>query len=99
MPNVVLEAMAAGLPVVATEVEGIDDLIRNGETGRVVPPGSPGELAEAICAMLYDPALARRIAQESQAEVKSQFTLDRIPEHYESLYHLVLSKSGRRVPR
>jgi len=60
-PNVVLEAMSHGLPVVATDVGGIPELVAHGETGLLVPPEDVKALAGALAAMLADPAAARRM--------------------------------------
>lgn len=61
LPNSLLEAMAAGLPIVTTDVPGCRDLVRHGETGLLVPPGSPHDLAGAMETLLSDEALGRRL--------------------------------------
>src|SRR4029077_12059691 len=63
LPNVILEAMAAGLPVVATPVEGTPELVIDGRTGLLVPAQSPQDLAAAIENILSDPAPARLMGQ------------------------------------
>lgn len=70
MPNSVLEAMAAGLPVVATRVSGNEDLVTDGENGLLVPPGSPADLAAAIRRLIDDPELARRMGERSRARAE-----------------------------
>lgn len=70
MPNAVLEAMAAGLPVVATRVGGNEDLVTDGDNGLLVPPGSPAELARAIRRLVDDPALARRMGERARARAE-----------------------------
>jgi glycosyltransferase involved in cell wall biosynthesis len=62
-PNVVLEAQASGLPVVATRVGGTQELIRDGENGLLVDSGDPCQLARAISALKQDPAARSRLAQ------------------------------------
>jgi phosphatidylinositol alpha-mannosyltransferase len=59
-PVVVLEAMAAGLPAVVTNVSGSQDMIQTGENGIVVEPRCPGDMAEAICSLLHDKSLQKR---------------------------------------
>jgi glycosyltransferase involved in cell wall biosynthesis len=70
MPNSVLEAMAAGLPVVATRVSGNEDLVTDGENGLLVPPGDPSALAAAIRRLVDDPALARRMGARARERVQ-----------------------------
>jgi len=60
LPNVVMEAMAGGRPVVATRVGGAPELVENGESGRLVPPGAPGLLAEAMIEMMSAPPAQRQ---------------------------------------
>jgi glycosyltransferase involved in cell wall biosynthesis len=67
MPISVLEAMAAGLPVVASAVGGIPEIVVDGETGLLVPPGDPAPLAEAIRRLLGDPELRRRFGEAGRA--------------------------------
>ena len=57
IPNVLLESMAMGIPVVATDISGIPELVQNGKTGLLVPPGQPQKLAEAMMRLLTDTAL------------------------------------------
>lgn len=74
MPNVVLEAMAAGKPIVATTVEGIGDLLLEGESGLLVPPESPVQLQRAIERFLSDSQLACGCSHNAQATAASRFT-------------------------
>jgi glycosyltransferase involved in cell wall biosynthesis len=90
MPNVVLEAMAAGLPVVSTRVEGIDELVTNGETGFTVAPHAPGELAEAISRLLADPDAARALGRAGQQHAQTDFSWDKMVRQYDSMYRKIL---------
>lgn len=72
MPYVILEAMAAGCPVIATDVNGSRDLIRDGETGRLVPAGDAPALAEALDGWLSAPARARAMAERARAVVRAR---------------------------
>ena len=96
MPNVVLEAMAARLPVIATAVEGTSELVRAGETGWLVPPGDPAALAEAITDFLADPQRNRRFGAAGRERVAQLFTYDRMVHSYEQLWLESLSTSKGR---
>ncbi len=71
----ILEAMAIGVPVVSTSVSGIPELVRDGETGRLVPPRDPAALATAIEATPADRAQARRLAAAGRARLEGEFDL------------------------
>lgn len=73
IPVAQMEALAIGLPVVATRVSGVPELVIDGETGLTVPHSRPGELAEAIGRMLDDPASARRMAVAGRAHVEAHY--------------------------
>jgi glycosyltransferase involved in cell wall biosynthesis len=73
-PLVVLEAMAAGIPVVATPVGGVGELVRDGETGLLVPPEDPAALAAALHRLLDEPETARRLAEAARAQVFERFS-------------------------
>ncbi len=90
MPNVVLEAMAAGLPVVATQVEGIAELVRNRITGLTVSPEQPAELATAIQSLLSDPDFSRSASYESQSIVGKCFASSVMADSYAHLYRRLL---------
>lgn len=81
----VLDAMAAGVPVVATAAGGIPEMIEDGRTGLLAPPGDARSLAEAIDRVLADPSLARRLA-EAAAERVRDFDIARTVEGTERLY-------------
>lgn len=75
LPNSVLEAMAMGLPIVATRVSGNEDVVVDGENGLLVPPGDPKSLAAAIQKLVDDPALATRMGRRSREIIESRFSL------------------------
>jgi glycosyltransferase involved in cell wall biosynthesis len=75
-PQVVAQALAVGTPVVGTTVGGIPEIIRDGETGRLVPPGDSRALADAIVELLREPRRARAMAERGQALVRARFSLD-----------------------
>lgn len=75
IPNVVLEAMAAGLPVIATNVSGIPEAVIDGVTGRLVPPGDVEALATALEGLLADAPLCRRFGAAGRDLIVREFTL------------------------
>ena len=85
MPNSVLEAMAAGLPVVATAVGGTPEVVLDGETGLLVAPGDPSALADAMLALLADRRLAEAFGQAGRARVETHFSEERMLQQLEAL--------------
>ncbi len=69
-PVSVLEAFAAGLPVVSTPSGDLANMIRDGETGRIVPPRDPQAMADAVASLLEDPARARAMARRARLEAE-----------------------------
>ncbi len=96
LPVALLEAMAAGCPVVATRVGGIPDLVTDGVDGLLVPPRDPEALANAIRRVLTDPTLARHLGSNARATVATHFSPERAMERLENVY---LGLGARRVPR
>ncbi len=82
---VLLEAMAAGKPVVATRVDGIPELVSDGENGLLVNPDDPQALADAICALLEDQGLARRLGRRGK-ELARDYSWSKIAERYVAVY-------------
>jgi colanic acid/amylovoran biosynthesis glycosyltransferase len=76
LPVVLIEAMAAGVPVVASELSGIPELVEDGVTGLTTPPGDPRAIAASIERLLTDPRLAGRLAAAGLARVASGWDLD-----------------------
>ena len=85
MGRVLVEAMAAGKPVVASRVGGIPDLVRHGETGYLVPPANEQALADGIKMLLDDPEKAKQMGQRGQ-EYCHQFSLEAMIEKLDDLY-------------
>lgn len=75
LPNVVLEAMASGRPVAASDVGAVATAVRHGVTGVLVPPGQPDALAVALSALLDDPGARRRLGAAARSEVEARFDL------------------------
>jgi glycosyltransferase involved in cell wall biosynthesis len=76
IPNVILEAMAMGLPVVSTRHSGIPEAVEDGRTGMLVPPGDPGSIATAIARLLEDPSLRERLGARGRERVREVFDID-----------------------
>jgi sugar transferase (PEP-CTERM/EpsH1 system associated) len=95
--NTILEAMACGLPVVATRVGGNPELVEDGVTGRLVPPVNAEAMAAALYRYFDDPALSRAHGQAGRRLVLQRFSLDRMVADYQSLYDgLVASRKLHR---
>ena len=77
LPTVIMEAMAAGLPVVSTTVGGIAEMVAHGESGFLVEPHNPVALADAIEKVIVDPALARRFGQAGYERAQQLFSIER----------------------
>lgn len=86
LPNVVLEAMACELPVVASDVAGIPQVIRDRDTGRLVKPGDPEALGGAIVEMLVDRPFAKSCGVRARAFIRTELTWERAAERYEVLF-------------
>jgi glycosyltransferase involved in cell wall biosynthesis len=83
-----IEAMSCGMAIVATTAGGTPEAIRNGETGLLVPPDDPNALADAICRLVHEPALRRRLGEQAARIARSQFDfaryVDQLEAHYET---------------
>ncbi|MFQ5422286.1 MAG: glycosyltransferase, partial [Anaerolineae bacterium] len=93
---VLLEAMAAGRPIVATAVGGTPELLQDGETGLLVPPADPVALGTAVNRLLADRAKAQQLGAAGRARMLRHFTVDQMVRQIEQLYEEVL---GERVTR
>lgn len=90
--NTILEAMATGLPVIATRVGGNPDLVVEGETGTLVPPANPGAMASAIAAYASDFARRRQEGAAARARACRHFSLDAMVGGYLGVYDRVLGR-------
>jgi glycosyltransferase involved in cell wall biosynthesis len=85
-PNVIIEAMAAGLPVVASRVGGIPELVADGVTGRLVAPADPDALAAALVDLLAHPDRGAAYGRAGRACVERRYSFDRMVMQFETLY-------------
>ena len=83
---VLLEAMAAGRPVVASRVATIPEVVVDGETGLLVPPGDPVALAEALAELAHDPERAQRLGEAGRDRLRQQFSIEKMVGDTELLY-------------
>jgi glycosyltransferase involved in cell wall biosynthesis len=97
MPISMIEAMAAGCPVVATEVGGVADLIDDQQSGLLVPSRDPSRLTAALLRLLQDDALASGLAASAQSRVRDRFGMTRFVAEMDGLYTRLLSESARRA--
>lgn len=95
LPNVVLESMAAGVPVVATRVGGIPDILEHEKSGLLVPPGDDLQLTEAIGRLIPNPALRQAIGSRAKEYAASHFHWDSVSDQYEQLYAKALASKER----
>lgn len=93
-PNAVIEAMAMGLPIVATNVGGVPELIDHGRSGILVPPDQPEALAGAIADLLLRPVFARALGRAARETVLGRYSFDRMVHQFQNLY---LDRLGHRA--
>ena len=94
LPLALLEAWAAGLPVVSSAVGGVPKVVRDGETGLLFPNGDEPALVRALRELLNDPAKAARLAAAGRAVVRRDYSLERMASEYEALYRAAIA-TGR----
>jgi glycosyltransferase involved in cell wall biosynthesis len=97
--NALLEAMAVGLPVVATAVGGTPEVVVDGVTGLLVPPREADRLAEAIATPLRDRALRQRMGQAGLERVRECFSVGQMVSRTEMLYRELLKERAARPDR
>jgi glycosyltransferase involved in cell wall biosynthesis len=90
--NVILEGMAAGLPMVVTDVGGNPEAVVDGETGLVVPAGNPQAIGEAILRVARDAALRKRLGTAGRARVEKEFSIGRCVRLHAALYQDLLER-------
>jgi glycosyltransferase involved in cell wall biosynthesis len=95
MPMTILEAMAAGLPVVASNVGGIPELVEEGRTGFMVGPGAADELEAALVTLANDPERAREMGRLGRDRLWNEFSVKSTLSAYEELYREVTTRRGR----
>jgi len=99
VPVVLMEAMACGVPVIATAISGVRELVSDGDCGLLVTPGRVGELSRAITALLGSPALAARLASAGRQRVWREFDVDRCAAELAELFSALCRPLDREPPR
>jgi glycosyltransferase involved in cell wall biosynthesis len=95
-PVSVIEALAAELPVVATRVGGVPDVVRDGEDGYLVEAGATDDLADRLAQLARDPALRARMGKQGRERVLPRYAVDRLVDDVDELYRSLLSAAGAR---
>lgn len=94
-PNVVLEAMLAGKPIIASDLGGPTEMIEHSRTGILIPPGDPEVLAQTICDLLVDSGLRKRLSTEARAVARQRYSID---SHINAIERIYDRKLLREVP-
>ena len=94
LPNVVLEAMASGKPVIATAVDGTPEAVMDGETGLLVPPKDTEALSQALKFLLKKPDLIRKMGRAGRRRVETHFTLDHEVHQFVRLFGQLMQSGG-----
>jgi glycosyltransferase involved in cell wall biosynthesis len=97
LPNAVMEAMAAGIPVVASNVGGVPELVRDGEHGRLVPAQDPQALADAMTWLVEHPEERARLGRNAQVRMRTEFSSQTLVQRTQALYRQALGTSTRKV--
>jgi glycosyltransferase involved in cell wall biosynthesis len=98
-PNVLLEAMASGLPVVATNAGGVSGIVRHGQTGFLLEPDDLEGLAAALAELIKNSELRTTMGQRARAYVEENHSLHRLPAYLGGLYQLALPTRGHSTTR
>mgnify|MGYP000926541392 FL=1 len=93
-PRVVLETLHSGIPLVATSVGGVPEMVESGASGLIVPPSDPVSLANALRCLLEDRELAMRLASNGRRRAQALFTLDRLAREVEREMSLLVDTHG-----
>ncbi len=91
-PVAIIEALAAGVPVVATAVGGVPDVVRDDETGLLIPPGEPTALTNALLRLASDPELRQKLGSRGREDVAQRFGSERLVADIAELYSGLLQR-------
>ncbi|MBF0583316.1 MAG: glycosyltransferase, partial [Magnetococcales bacterium] len=93
IPNSLIEPMACGKPVVATDIDQVSELVVDGVNGFLVPPGNAMALANALDRLVTDPSLRRQMGQAARRTVEERFSFTVALDRYRTLYRRLLDLS------
>jgi glycosyltransferase involved in cell wall biosynthesis len=99
LSNTIQEAMATGLPVIATHVGGADELVDHDQTGLLVPPRDPQRIAEAIVSLIRDTGKRQQMARAAGEKARRHFGIERMLREYERMYLDLAEKTSAVVGR
>ncbi len=94
VPNVILEAMACGLPIIATSVGGIPDIIQDGCNGLLIAPDDVPALSLALTKLLTDHDLVCRLGKQARMDAEEYFSIDKVADAYLSLYQIITTQKN-----
>ncbi len=97
LPLSLIEALAAGKPIVATDIEGNREVVDDGETGLIVPPADSSSLADAVIALAADRPRAARLAQNAKAAARQRFSEQRMVQEILAQYDRLIAGAGQRM--
>ena len=86
LPITILEAMGSGIPIVASRLDGIAEVLTDDRDAALVPPGRTDSFVESVCELLEKPALARTYARNALEKVRSQYSAERMTRQVEAIY-------------
>ncbi len=95
IPVSIMEAMASRLPVIATDVGGVSEIVVNNETGILVPPQNPGAIAKAILALFSDFCRAKNMGKMGRERIKQNFTIEKMVKETEDLHEELMGGRNR----
>jgi glycogen synthase len=98
-PSIIIEAMSQGLPVIASKVGGIPEIVENEETGLLVPPGDPKKLAQAVKKLVDNPSLYEKIIRNGIKLVKKEYTNEKIIEKIENYLSNGFQQSKKKLTK
>jgi glycosyltransferase involved in cell wall biosynthesis len=94
LSNVILESMAAGVPVVAAQVGGNPELVHNGVTGLLFPSGDEEQFSRAMETLVTQPALRKQFGECARRRAQAEYAIPRVRDRYQELYRSLLAEKG-----